>query len=113
MVNKGLVDNALGQLPQAQGAVPRGGQSVLGIRAQAHILHEVVVSVQRLLGIAEGLGVTGDLPHDQSLVCKAPIACKNALSKMRACGCGNCSRSENHQTYREKKKPPWSCPHQW
>ena len=95
MVNKSLVDNALGQLPQAQGAVPRGGQGVLGIRAEAHILHEVVVSVQGLLGIAEGLGVASDLPHDQGLVCEAPETWENEPANLRACGCGNWSCTKN------------------
>lgn len=86
MVDEGLVDGAGGQLPQTQGAVPRGGQSVLAIGGQAHVLHEVVVAVQGLQGVAVGLSITSDGPDDQGLVCGGRGRAQCMCAEMRLCG---------------------------
>lgn len=58
-----------GQIPQAQGLVPRAGQGVVAVRRQHNIADEVAVAVQALLSNAVVGLVTGQLPDDQGLVC--------------------------------------------
>lgn len=59
-----------GQVPQTKGLVPGTGQSVVSVRGENDVTDEVAVTVQTLLGDSVVGLVTGQLPHDQSLVCK-------------------------------------------
>lgn len=59
-----------GQVPQAQSLVPRAGKSVVSVRGEDDVADEVRVAVQALLRDAVVGLVTGQFPHDQSLVCE-------------------------------------------
>lgn len=69
MVLEATSSLAGGQIPQTQGLVPRAGQSVVAVGRQHNVTDEMAVTVQTLLGNAVVGLVTGQLPHDQGLVC--------------------------------------------
>lgn len=62
-----------GQIPQTQSLVPGAGQSVVSVGRQNDVADEVTVTVQTLLGNSVVGLVTGQFPHDQSLVWKRKI----------------------------------------
>lgn len=57
-----------GQIPQAQGLVPRAGKSVVTVGRQNNVANEVRVTVQTLLRNTVAGIVAGQLPNDQGLV---------------------------------------------
>lgn len=59
------------QVPEAQRAVPRAGQSKLAIGGDHHVAHKVRVSSQSTLGDAVVRLISGQLPHDDGLICKS------------------------------------------
>eukprot|EP00976_Prorocentrum_cordatum_P033770 687344-Prorocentrum_minimum.AAC.2 len=56
------------QIPQAQGTVPGAGQGELAIGGDNHILDEMAVTAKSTTGVAVGLLVAGQRPHDHGLV---------------------------------------------
>lgn len=59
------------QIPQTQSLIPGTGQSVVTVGREHNVADEVRVSVQTLLGVTVvGILIAGQLPDNQSLVCK-------------------------------------------
>jgi hypothetical protein len=75
---------ALVQVPEAQGVVPRGGQSELAVRRDDDIGDEVAVAVKALLGNAVVALLVGQVPDDDGLVCKASN-CNMLVSWVKDC----------------------------
>ncbi len=59
------------ELPQAESLVPGGGESVGTVGGDDAVGNDVGVAVQRSLGEAILLVVTGEVPDDESLVSRA------------------------------------------
>lgn len=73
------------QIPQAEGLVPRAGQSVVAVGRKHNITDEVGVAIQALLWDSVGRILWGKLPHDQSLVCWKYGTIKLCASVLRLC----------------------------
>lgn len=56
------------QVPQSEGLVPRRGEGELAVRGDGNVGHKVVVAVEDLLGEAERVVVSRQLPDDDGLV---------------------------------------------
>eukprot|EP00983_Pelagomonas_calceolata_P005468 178031-Pelagomonas_calceolata.AAC.5 len=74
------------QVPQAQGSVPGAGQAELAIARDDHVLHEVGVAAQGLLGVAVAVTSALQLPHNHALVAASNMTtrCVGKLKGMRA-----------------------------
>lgn len=59
------------QVPETQRLVPRGRESELAVRRDHDVRHEVVVTVQDLLGVAVVVLVARELPNDDGLVTRS------------------------------------------
>ena len=60
-----------GEVPEAEGLVPRAGEGEVAVGGENHVGHEVGVAVQSLLGHSVLAVLAGQLPHDQGLVTAA------------------------------------------
>ena len=65
------------QVPQSEGLVPRRGEGELAVRGDGNVGHKVVVAVEDLLGEAERVVVSRQLPDDDGLVCGSALHCAN------------------------------------
>ena len=58
------------QVPEAEGMVPRSGESELAVRGDNDIGNEVVVSVKNTFWVTKRVLIPGQLPDDDSFVCR-------------------------------------------
>lgn len=61
------------QIPEPQVLVPGAGEGVVAIAGQDDVRDEVGVSVEPLAGYSVVAFASGQLPHDQGLVCNEII----------------------------------------
>lgn len=59
-----------GKLPEAEGLVPRGRESVSTVRGDDTVGNDVGVSVEGALWVTVGRLITGQVPDDESLVAR-------------------------------------------
>lgn len=69
-LNGSSLSDSRREIPETKSAVPRARQSKLAVRGDDHIADEVRVATQSALGDAVVRLVTGQLPHDDALICR-------------------------------------------
>ena len=57
------------QVPEAEGVIPRSGESELAVRGDDDVGNEVVVSMENAFRITKRVLISGQLPDDDSFVC--------------------------------------------
>lgn len=58
------------QIPEAESVIPRSGESELAVRGDNDVGNEVVVSVENAFGVTKRIFIPGQLPDDDSFVCR-------------------------------------------
>lgn len=70
MSNKFTSGLASVQVPETQGVIPRGRECELAVRGDDHIGDKVIVSGEDSFGVTVCVFITGQLPNDDSFVCR-------------------------------------------